>query len=242
MPDITERQAKLLCAIIDEYVKTAEPVGSETIVKNADLNVSPATIRNEMVVLAKQGFLSKEHASAGRAPTSLGFRYYIKNLMEEKKIPVVSEVGLRQRLWEKRFEAEKLIQDAVSALAQETHNLALATTVDGPFYYAGISNILESPEFFDIDLTKSVLDLLDQRQIFLDIFSHVNAQEPVAIMIGEECGIATLAPCGFVFSPYHVGQRTGYLGIVGPARMNYPSVIPTVRFISNLLEDLTRNW
>ena len=91
MPDLSERQAKLLQVIIDEYVATAEPVGSETIVKKFDLGVSPATIRNDMVRLAEEGYLEKSYSSSGRVPTPLGFRFYIKTLMAEKKLPFTKE-------------------------------------------------------------------------------------------------------------------------------------------------------
>src|SRR3989339_1916018 len=115
MPTLSERQAKLLQIIIEEYAKTAEPVGSETIVKKFDLGVSPATIRNEMVRLAEEGYLNKEYSSSGRTPTALGFRYYIQSLMSERKMPVASEVALRQRLYEKRFKEDDLLRDAVQA-------------------------------------------------------------------------------------------------------------------------------
>ena len=90
MPGLSERQQNLLRVIIEEYVSSAEPVGSETIVKKFDLGVSPATIRNEMVKLAEEGYLEKSYSSSGRIPTSLGFRYYIQDLMDEKKMPVSS--------------------------------------------------------------------------------------------------------------------------------------------------------
>ena len=242
MPSLTERQEKLLRIIVEDYIETTEPVGSETIVKKYDLGVSPATIRNEMVELAKQGFIKKAYSSSGRVPTSLGFRYYIKVLMPEKKVPVSSEVALRQRLYERRFQENNLIKDAVTALAHETKKMAMGTIEEGPFYYAGVANILDAPEFYDIDLTRTVLGLIDQDQLMRDILSKVISEETVSVLIGNESGMETLHPCSIVFSRYQLGKRQGYLGILGPSRMRYPTIMPTVGYISSLIEEFLGDW
>ena len=88
--EISKRQQDILQAIIKEYIETAEPVGSEFVVSKYNFDFSPATTRNEMVELTNKGFLAKDHISAGRIPTPLAFRYYVKNLMDEKQIPVVN--------------------------------------------------------------------------------------------------------------------------------------------------------
>ena len=83
MSDLTDRQRQLLKAIVEAYVKAGEPVGSEYIEKTFNLGVSPATIRHEMVHLTEMGYLKQLHTSAGRTPTSMGFRLYITELMKE---------------------------------------------------------------------------------------------------------------------------------------------------------------
>ncbi|PJA37828.1 hypothetical protein CO181_01870 [candidate division WWE3 bacterium CG_4_9_14_3_um_filter_43_9] len=242
MTDLSERQIALLGAIIKEYVETAEPVGSEAIVQKYNLQVSPATVRNEMVELTRKGFLSKPHTSAGRIPSAMALRFFIKDLMEEERIPVVSETSLRQRLWEKRFEREKLIREAVAVLADKTGELSMATVEEGPVYYSGISNILNYPEFYDIDLTKSVLSLLDQHEILLNLFSRVTSESPVRVLIGDDLGMPTFGNCSLVYAPYDLGNISGNLGVFGPSRMDYPRIIPWVRFISDLLSELSGNW
>lgn len=242
MPDLSERQARLLQAIIEEYVATAEPVGSETIVKKYDLGVSPATIRNDMVELAENGYLEKAYSSSGRVPTPLGFRFYIKDLMNEKKLPVASEVALRQRLYEKRFKEEDLLRDAVQALAYETDKMAMGGIEHGPFYYAGIANILDSPEFYDIDLTKTVLGLLDQHEFLWNLLSKVITEDQVSVLIGDESGLERMRPCSIVFSRCHLGNKQGYIGVLGPARMRYPQIVPTVRYIGSLIDELLSTW
>ena len=77
MEELKDRQKNLLKSIIDEYVTTAEPVGSETIVSKHSFGVSPATVRNDMVSLTRSGFLKQPHTSAGRVPTPQGLKFYI---------------------------------------------------------------------------------------------------------------------------------------------------------------------
>lgn len=243
MSKLNERQENLLKVIIEEFITSAEPVGSDTIVKKYDLGVSPATVRNEMVKLADEGYLEKAYSSSGRVPTPVGFRYYIQKLMPENKLPVSSEVALRQRLYDKRFKEDELLRDAVKALSEETKKMSLGTIENGPFYYAGISNILDNPEFFDIDLTKTVLDLLDEQQFLWDTLSRVVSEDPTTVLIGSEMGgMSSLAPCSLVFTRYHLGNRQGYLGVLGPSRMSYPQIMPRVRYIGSLIEELLGNW
>ena len=86
MEDLTQRQIDILKVIIHEYTETGTAVGSEILEKKYKLGVSPATIRNEMVELAKKGYLKKNHFSSGRVPSAKGFRFYIKHLMKQKEM------------------------------------------------------------------------------------------------------------------------------------------------------------
>src|SRR3972149_3653673 len=84
---LTERRARILGLIVDEYVDTAAPVGSETIVRKHRLPISPATIRKEMARLEGDGYITHPHTSAGRVPSDKGYRYYVEALMEEEALP-----------------------------------------------------------------------------------------------------------------------------------------------------------
>ena len=84
MEHLDERKTKILKAIIQTYLETGEPVGSRTISKYTDLNLSSATIRNEMSDLEELGYIVQPHTSAGRIPSDKGYRFYVDNLMEEK--------------------------------------------------------------------------------------------------------------------------------------------------------------
>jgi heat-inducible transcriptional repressor len=240
---MTSRQAQLLRIIIEEYVKTAEAIGSENIVAKYNLGVSPATVRNEMAALTTEGYLEQPHTSAGRIPTALGFRYYLSELMEEQDIPVVSEVAIKQRLWQERHEMENLLRNTALALADETKEMAITMTDAGKVYAAGAAYILDNPEFYDIDLTRSVLSLIDQYDTLMTIFKHQPDEHQVRVLVGAESGLPYLAPCSIVYKHFDLGRgRVGTLGIIGPARLNYPAVIPTIRYFSDLMNELSRSW
>lgn len=244
MTQLTERQARLLKAIIEEYIETAEAIGSETIEKKyPDLGISPATIRNEMVKLTNNGFLKKSHSSAGRMPTATGLKFYIRELMKTKELSVSDEVAVKEKVWSCRFSLDKLLREATRSLADKTKTLALATTAGGDLYYAGAANVLEMPEFYDINLTRHLLLMLDRIDFWRQLFSRaIEADEPIHILLGEELG-EFLAPCGFIFSHYQAGsQGEGTIGIIGPARLDYPYVIPVVRYFGDLISDMTKNW
>lgn len=239
--ELTERQVTILKAIIEEYIETATPVGSEVLEKKYQLRVSPATVRNEMVRLTKAGYLKQPHASAGRTPTKLAFKLYARQLMEEKQLSVSDEVASKEKVWDARFDFDKLMHEAVKALAQRTQDLALAMVDDGKVYHAGYANILSIPEFYDIDLTRSVLSLIDEITEVKKIFSRAFADEEVHLLLGDELGYDYLEPCGMVFCNFDAGSRKGSLGVIGPNRLKYPTVIPTVRYFKGLIEELAKN-
>ena len=83
--NLSERQIKLLDAIISEYLSTSEPVGSNYLVKKYNLTISPATVRNEMAELLRKGFLEMNHSSAGRVPTSMAYKFFLQELLEEEE-------------------------------------------------------------------------------------------------------------------------------------------------------------
>ncbi|MBI4091276.1 hypothetical protein HY419_00825 [candidate division WWE3 bacterium] len=240
--DLTERQIELLNAIIKEHILSTEPVGSQTLVEKYNLRVSPATVRNEMAELIRQGFLQMLHTSSGRIPTTMGFRFFVDSLLEESELPILQEVAMKQRLWPVRFEFEKMLRHAALSLSDTTKKLALATTYDGHMFYGGSVYVLENPEFWEINVAKAALGLLDNHELLHSLFEKAPSDRDVKMIIGDETGLSNLQSCSLIFSPYKAGRRSGVVAVLGPARMEYSSVIPAVRYTKNLLEELGANW
>ena len=98
------------------------------------------------------------------------------------------------------------------------------------------------PEFFDIDVTRSVLSLLDETQTLINIFKKAVGEEEVHVLVGEELGNQFFDPVCMVFTEFLAGERSGTLGVIGPSRLDYPYVIPMVRYFGNLINDIAQDW
>ena len=243
MNDLTQRQVQILKSLIEEYIETAEPVGSETLEKKHNLSASPATIRNEMVRLSELGYLKKPHTSAGRVPTPRAMKFYVKQLMREKELSVAEEVSLKEKVWDYRSQEARCLRAVVKSLADKTHMLAVATTHGGDIYAAGYANILDMPEFYDIDITRGLLSALDEFDFLQSMFSNAPSDDDVYVLLGDELGPKLHGPYGFVFTKYHTPMNlNGEVGVIGPVRLNYTAIIPTVRYVGDLIEEIAKGW
>lgn len=120
------RKKKILQAIIEEYIDTAEPVSSGSIVKKYGLDLSSATIRNEMADLEKVGYIEKPHTSSGRVPSAKGYRLYVDELMNDKKISLSEIKYIQSKLMAKVNEIEDLTKIATSTISEVTHYTTVA--------------------------------------------------------------------------------------------------------------------
>lgn len=124
---LTERRARLLSLIVSEYVDSAQPVGSDTIVRKRALPVSSATIRNEMARLEEEGYLTHPHTSAGRVPSDQGYRYYVEALMQERDLPWETKQTIRHQFHQAGREEDEWIHLSAAVLARAVENAAVVT-------------------------------------------------------------------------------------------------------------------
>ncbi len=129
---ISERKKKILAAVVDEYIRTAEPVGSKHLAENAGLGCSSATIRNELAELVALGYLEQPHTSAGRIPTPMGYRMYVNELMQRQKLSAEETEDLNRRLTAKLQELDDSISSVSKLASQLTNYPALALTAASP--------------------------------------------------------------------------------------------------------------
>lgn len=124
---LDDRKKRILQAIIEEYIGTAEPVSSANIMKNYNINYSSATIRNEMNNLEQIGYLEKPHTSAGRVPSPLGYRFYVNELLKDDNLSYDEIAYIQTRLQAKVNEIEDLTKIATNTLSEITHYTSIAT-------------------------------------------------------------------------------------------------------------------
>ena len=126
--ELTERKLKILQAIISDYVRTAEPVGSRTLSRKLDMNISPATIRNEMSDLEEMGYLTHPHTSAGRVPSDKAYRLYVNQLMEKPVLSIEEKAAIANELQADINEFERTIRHAARILSRITNLTSFAVT------------------------------------------------------------------------------------------------------------------
>ncbi|MCI6820056.1 MAG: heat-inducible transcriptional repressor HrcA [Clostridiales bacterium] len=126
--ELSERKLKILQAIISDFIRTAEPVGSRSISKNYDLGISPATIRNEMSDLEELGFLTHPHTSSGRVPSEKAYRLYVNELMNKRELTAAEKGAITEELMNNVAELENLVKRAAHVLSEITNLTAFALT------------------------------------------------------------------------------------------------------------------
>jgi heat-inducible transcriptional repressor len=338
---LSERQRMILNAIIDDYIRSAEPVGSRSISKRGDVTFSPATIRNEMADLEELGLLEQPHTSAGRIPSIKGYRYYVDHLVTLDGAMDQDVRKLRTFFAEKMNHWEGVIGHAATILSQLTNYTSIvlgpemfSTTLkhfqlipindvsavaiivantghvehrtisipDGismddmskivnllnekltgvPFYrvkavlhseiakelsryvdhceeiltllektiteeqepkvfMSGASNMLTQPEFKDVDKAKSILGMLEETQLLMQLFQ--SNPGGIQVRIGTENTMAAINQCSLITATYTFeGQSLGTIGILGPTRMEYGKVISLLEYLSKDIAILMSRW
>ncbi len=340
--ELSERKEKILRAIVDDYISTAEPVGSNYILESHDLGVSSATVRNEMAALEEAGYLEKPHTSAGRVPSVLGYRTYINGLMKEYSLTLGEIKQIKNALTRQYMEFDKVISDISEMMSFLTNYTAVFTTPISPklnicrvkliavdehsfvmvvvlkdgvvknrtirvkkpyepevieklsnylntkfsginlnaltpdildeeknlvpvessildcifdflselvkeaedcgIVCSGTTNILNYPEFNDINKTKDFLNFMrsDNADEIKDIMKKANKDTSVSVIMGDDNPKLKERGLSMVVSDYSLGNDlTGKMAIIGPTRMDYAKVISTLNYMSSYLKGLT---
>ena len=328
--DLDARKQKILQAIIQDYISSAEPVGSRTIARKYDLGVSAATIRNEMFDLEMMGYLEQPHTSAGRIPSLKGYRFYVDCLLEPTKITDAEKQFVCAWFQDKVSSVDQIFQSTAKVLARITHNVTLVmasqrlnsklkyirflplderraimivvtdtgqvenclyprpagaslddlniiaqrltnylagmamdhidektieafheTIVDDvelyrlafrsmgqalhkgqQFYKGGTMELLNKPEFKDVDKAKSLFTMLEEQDVVANILHDEGEGEAVTVRIGEEAKLSPINDCsiiGATFTDHDV--VLGKLAVLGPARMEYAKIIGLLDFM-----------
>ncbi len=129
MRNLTERQKLVLALLVKDYIETAEPISSGRLVEHYQLEISSATVRNEMAWLDEQGFLAQPYTSAGRVPTKQGYRYFVQQLMGADSLPSHLQQMIRHQFYQARHDVDDWMSLSASILAQHTRVASLVTAL-----------------------------------------------------------------------------------------------------------------
>lgn len=210
-----KRQEQLLKLVVESYIQTAMPVGSQFLAELGKLDVSGATIRNELSFLEKEGFLTHPHTSAGRIPTELGYKYYVEHLAHFGSVADVYTQSA-QKIMKADFEKELTLKELAKLSAAYSQNAVIIAFGKDKIYYTGISYLFAQPEFQNVNQTIRVSSIFDHCEEHVPgLFEKAKTNESI-ILIGSE------NPLGAFCSTVLVKMSDDLLvALLGPIRMDY---------------------
>ncbi|MDZ4385056.1 MAG: hypothetical protein U0944_01420, partial [Candidatus Moranbacteria bacterium] len=220
---------------IEEYTDSAVPVGSKILVEKYGFDLSPATIRNDMVKLEEDGYLHQPHISAGRIPTDKGYKYFVEEIMGDTELSLADQKKLQAELLKLKAQHQRLSRTTAKLLSGMSGNLAIST-MEKDFSDFGIRELLEKPEFQEMDEFCKVVDALDYIDENVDFILKNVKEGETKIFIGKDNPIKGINNCSMVVSPYMTksGDK-GVLAIIGPKRMKYAENKSLLNYVRKLL-------
>lgn len=328
---LTDRQLLILQVIIDDFIQSAQPIGSRSLSEKQGILLSSATIRNEMAELEALGFIEKTHTSSGRIPSEKGYRYYVDHLLSPHALHADDINKIHSIFAERIYELENIVQNSAKILSELTNYTAIllgpavkenrlrklqivplnqetavaiiitdtghvenriftlpanivpeeieklvnilnhklkgipiselqdtmlkevadllrqnirdydyilktiTETVNMPLaeklFFAGKMNMLNQPEFHNIDKVRGLLDMIEQEQGIYELFKHTPSG--IHVKIGKENNHSNMENCSLITATYSIGQEpVGTIAILGPTRMEYSRVITLLDFLS----------
>ncbi len=230
---LPDRLSTILRCVVDEYVKTGEPVASRSIAERAASSVSPATIRSDMVALEEMGYVAQPHTSSGRVPTELGYKYYIEHFVRAERVEKIAK-ELRDAVND-ADSPTTMLRAAARALADMSGNAAIVASSGTGSQVAGLGRMMAQPEFDDNTRRVDVAESLERAEIAIaDLLRRVQEDE-VTVWIGHE------NPMGAELASVVVRVRLpngeiGMLGLMGPLRMQYGRNIGLLQEVKKLID------
>jgi transcriptional regulator of heat shock response len=229
---MTERQVEILNRVVREYIRTAQPISSQSLKDKRRMEVSSATIRNDMQELSDQGYLFQPHTSSGRVPTDKGYRFFVDNLLEEE-------------MKEMKVEMENCFKDALRFTHELTrfvadHSSSLVVgylSQEKIFWKEGWGRIFEEPEFQEKETAVRFVKMLEDLENNIEGNFFENIPE-IKVYIGKENPFSKTNDFGLIVTNCQFSEKEkGFLVIAGPKRMAYDRNIALmdsiIKFLNN---------
>lgn len=244
---LSDRRQRILCALIEEYVSHAIPVGSRTLTEQYDLGVSSATVRNDLSALEQAGYIAQPHTSAGRVPTDAGYREFVDELLTSDKY---KEAAMRQSMAEQMRDSADALDDLMRRTSEELTRLTDCLSIIGFMddmangeavrlakkERLGLSSLMRKPEFQESSSLLPLMEILEDDTVFFKVFDEASSSgDGFAIKIGHENCDSGLVCVSVVAGVYGYGGHQGVVAVIGPKRMDYGNVIGAVRAAQSIL-------
>lgn len=233
-PEITQRQARILAAIVKLNCEDGVAVASRDLVDKFEFGLSSATIRNEMAALEKMGYIRQPHTSAGRVPTDEGFRYFVNQLMDKVKLTMREQDSLRDEIVKLQAINAEIGRRLTKVLTAHTSQASFAMFPE-EVSSMGLSNILDN-QHLPAEDAREIAEFFDNLEDYADeMITDYSHKEPQAF-IGKELKLSKSSDYSMIVSGLQLpsGKR-GVIGLIGPKSMQYPKNITLMEYISKLI-------
>ncbi len=190
---LSERRGRILAFIVDDFIDSATPIGSQSLVERHALGLSSATVRNEMAALEDEGLITHPHTSAGRIPSHRGYRYYVSSLMPERNLSSQEQFTILHQFHQASGQLEEWVQLAASVLANNLHNVALVTQprlLEVRLKHLQLVELLDNRALLVVVTTDSGAH---QRTLEFPVTMHQEALSRLATRLNAEFGNKTVA-------------------------------------------------
>jgi|SRR3989338_3243134 len=238
--DYQARKDAVLGIVVNEYIKTVNPVSSGLIVQDYPLDVSSATIRNILAELEEEGYLTHPHTSAGRIPTEQGYRYYVDYLMHEIRLLEEEKYRINKEYHREVRGLEKILEKTSEVISDITQYTSIIS-VDGrrdKIFCRGTSFVVGYPEYQDLKKVKDILATLEEKERLLEIINR-NLEQKIQIYIGHELACSDIESCSLAVSRYQFQNGlSGRIAVLGPTRMNYQRVVSALEYVSEHMKEI----
>ena len=217
MPVLGEREATILEYIIRDYIRSAVPVSSERLRKKSRLELSPASIRNTMAELDRDGYLEQPHTSGGRIPTDKAYRYFVDNFIED-----------RMNLMDENFpDHDQFLKFVAKRFGMFT---VIARSPEG-LISAGIDSVFSEPEFHDYETAQTFAEILEDLSGIADKYFDIAGASPT-VHIGRENPFEEFENFSSIFAAPHKHGKSVVVFSVGPKRRDYESAVSVINYIA----------
>lgn len=233
---MNDRQAKILIAVIEEYTKTGLPVGSSILVEKYGFQVSPATLRNDMVHLENLGYLYQPHTSAGRIPTDAGYKYFVQEIMPDRQLTKKEQQAMQKELLQLKAQNTRLTRTTAKLLATLSGYVAVSGVPQkNEFSEFGLRSLLKDVDTDELDelccLAES-LDYIDER---CEELMRELADGETKIFIGAENPISKTKNYSMIVGQYERDGEKGIVALIGPKNMAYDRNKSLIDYVKKIL-------
>ena len=235
--EMQARKDRVLAIVVGHYIATIEPVGSQYITEEHDLDISSATVRNILAELEDEGYLSHPHTSAGRMPTQRGYRYYVDHLMDEIQLLEEEKRRIAHEYKRHTRQLEDLLERTSQVLSDLTHYTSIVSMDDEQGHRVvckGTSYVVGYPDSKDLMKMQAILRLLEEKERLMELINRT-LDKKIEIYIGQELALKDMENCSLAVSRFESSGRQGRIAVLGPTRMHYDRVVSALEYVSKVL-------